>query len=177
MVPAELLDSVIRQYRQHYLATGIAQSRLYPGIKAVLEGFAEAGRPVAVATQKPEGLAHIVLQHHGIAGLFQTIRGSSDDESATDGPVGKAEIIAAALADLSTHHALMVGDRAQDVAGAIANGLDCIGVRWGFAPDGELEVAGAVTVVEDTAAMVAAIDRLSSIHIAATSEVRNDGIV
>ncbi|MGO4187588.1 HAD hydrolase-like protein [Pseudarthrobacter sp. TAF60_1] len=177
MVPAEKLASVIRLYRQHYLATGIAQSRLYPGIKAVLEGFAEAGRPVAVATQKPEGLAHIVLQHHGIAGLFHTIRGSLDDESSTDGPVGKADIIAAALADLSTHHAVMVGDRAQDVAGAIANGLDCIGVRWGFAPDGELEVAGAITVVEDTAEMVNAIERLDSIHTAAMSEVRNDGIV
>jgi phosphoglycolate phosphatase len=177
MVPAEKLDGVIRLYRQHYLATGIARSRLYPGIKAVLEGFAEAGRPVAVATQKPEGLAHIVLQHHGIAGLFQTIRGSSDDESSTDGPVGKAEIIAAALTDLSTHHAVMVGDRAQDVAGAIANGLDCVGVGWGFAPDGELEVAGAVTVVEDTLDLVAAIERLEAIHTAAMGEVRNDGIV
>ena len=177
MVPADKLDSVIRLYRQHYLASGIAQSRLYPGIKAVLEGFAAAGRPVAVATQKPEGLAHIVLQHHGIAGLFQTIRGSLDDESSTDGPVGKADIIAAALADLSTHHAVMVGDRAQDVAGAIANGLDCIGVGWGFAPDGELAEAGAVAVVEDMAGMVEAIERLESIHTAAMSEVRNDGIV
>jgi phosphoglycolate phosphatase len=177
MVPAAKLDGVIRLYRQHYLATGIAQSRLYPGIKAVLEGFAEAGRPVAVATQKPEGLAQIVLQHHGIANLFQTIRGSADDESSTEGPVGKADIIAAALADLSTHHAVMVGDRAQDVAGAIANGLDCIGVGWGFAPDGELEVAGAVTVVENTVDMVAAIERLEAIHTAAMSEVRNDGVV
>ncbi|GAC1486202.1 MAG: HAD family hydrolase [Pseudarthrobacter sp.] len=177
MVPAEKLDSVIRLYRQNYLATGIAQSRLYPGIKAMLEGFVEAGRPVAVATQKPEGLAHIVLQHHGIAGLFQTIRGSSDDESSTEGPVGKADIIAAALADLSARHAVMVGDRAQDVAGAIANGLDCIGVGWGFAPDGELEVAGALSVVEDTADLVAAIKRLNSIHAGAMSEVSTDGLI
>ena len=116
-----------------------------------------------------------MLQHHGIAGLFQSIRGSADNESSTDGPVGKADIIANALADLSTHHAVMVGDRAQDVAGAIANGLDCIGVRWGFAPDGELEVAGAVTVVETTAGLVAAIERIEAIHTAAMSEVRNDG--
>lgn len=177
MVPAEMLDDVIRRYRQYYLATGIAQSRLYPGIKAVLEGFVQEGRPIAVATQKPEGLAQIVLQHHGIASLFQSIRGSSDNESSTDGPIGKAGIIAGALADLSTQHAVMVGDRAQDVAGAIANGLDCIGVGWGFAPDGELDEAGAVSVVEDTAAMVAAIERLESIHTAAMSEVRNDGAV
>ncbi|HET7139852.1 MAG TPA: HAD hydrolase-like protein [Arthrobacter sp.] len=176
-VPAGMLDEVIRAYRQYYLATGIAQSRLYPGIKDVLEGYAAEGRAVAVATQKPEGLAQIVLGHHGIAGLFQSIRGSSDNESATDAPAGKAGIIAAALDDLSTQHAVMVGDRAQDVAGAIANGLDCIGVGWGFALDGELDDAGAVAVVDTTAQMLAAVGRLEAIHSAAMSEVRNDGTV
>ncbi|MBT2533789.1 HAD hydrolase-like protein [Arthrobacter sp. ISL-48] len=178
MVPADVLDDVIGLYRQYYLATGISQGRLYPGIQDVLDSFAAAGRPVAVATQKPEGLARTVLEHHGIVGLFQSIRGSSDDESAAAaGPVGKTGIIAAALGDLSTHHAVMVGDRAQDVAGAIANGLDCIGVAWGFAPDGELQDAGAVTVVDSAADLVAAIERLEAIHAAAMSEVQNDGTV
>ncbi|WP_426225882.1 HAD hydrolase-like protein [Pseudarthrobacter sp. DSP2-3-2b1] len=177
MVPAAKLDAVIRRYRQYYLATGIAQSRLYPGIRDLLEGFVAAGRPVAVATQKPEGLAQIVLRHHGIDALFQSIRGSADNESSTEAPVGKASIIAEALADLSTRHAVMVGDRAQDVAGAIANGLDCIGVAWGFAPDGELDDAGAVAVVDTTAGLLAAIERLEAIHTSAMSEVRNDGAV
>ncbi|MGF9647050.1 HAD hydrolase-like protein [Pseudarthrobacter oxydans] len=177
-VPAELLDDVIRRYREYYVATGIAQGRLYPGVREVLESFVAAGRPVAVATQKPQGLARTVLAHHGIDGLFHGIHGSADDESAVEGvPLGKTEIIAAALKDLGTQHALMVGDRAQDVAGAIANGLDCIGVAWGFAPDGELETAGAVGVVETAAELVSTIDRLQSIHSAAMSEVTNDGNV
>lgn len=175
-VPAEFLDEVIRRYREYYVSTGIAQSRLYPGIREVLESYAAAGRPIAVATQKPQGLARTVLEHHGIDGLFHGIHGSADDESAVEGvPLGKTEIIAAALKDLGTQHALMVGDRAQDVAGAIANGLDCIGVAWGFAPNGELETAGAVGVVETAAELVATIDRLQAIHTAAMSEVTNDG--
>jgi phosphoglycolate phosphatase len=175
-VPAELLDDVIRRYREYYVATGIAQGRLYPGVREVLESFVAAGRPIAVATQKPQGLARTVLEHHGIDGLFHGIHGSADDESAVEGvPLGKTEIIAAALKDLGTQHALMVGDRAQDVAGAIANGLDCIGVAWGFAPNGELETAGAVGVVETAAELVSAIDRLQAVHTAAMSEVTNDG--
>ncbi len=175
-VPAELLEEVIRRYREYYVSTGIAQGRLYPGVREVLESFAAAGRPIAVATQKPQGLARTVLEHHGIDGLFHGIHGSADDESAVEGvPLGKTEIIAAALKDLGTQHALMVGDRAQDVAGAIANGLDCIGVAWGFAPDGELETAGAVGVVETAAELVSTIDRLQAIHTAAMSEVTNDG--
>ena len=159
-VPADQLDDAIRIYRAHYLATGIGQSLLYPGIRALLESFVEAGRPIAVATQKPEGIARTVLEHHGIAALFHTIRGSAADEAAAAGvPSGKAAIVAAALADLSSHpgvdtrRAVMVGDRAQDVAGAAANGIDCIGVGWGFAPDGELDAAGAVEIVHSSTAL------------------------
>ena len=71
----------------------------------------------------------------------------------------------------------MVGDRAQDVAGAMANGLDCIGVSWGFAPDGELQEAGAVAIVDSTTGLAAAIDNMDAIRTAAMSEVHNDGIV
>ena len=147
-VPQEQLAEVIRVYRAYYLETGIGQSRLYPGIRELVEGYAAIGRPIAVATQKPEGLARIVLEHHGIAESFRFIRGSAADEAASSAaPLGKTEIVAAALSDLRSQHAVMVGDRAQDVAGAMANGLDCIGVGWGFAPDGELHEAGAVAIV------------------------------
>ncbi|SDO89319.1 phosphoglycolate phosphatase [Arthrobacter sp. ok909] len=186
-VPAALLADVIRIYRRHYASTGIAQSRLYPGIRDLLEGFVAAGRPIAVATQKPEGLARTVLEHHGIARLFHSIRGSAADEAgaATDSvPEGKAGIVAAALSDLAAAvpstagHAVMVGDRAQDVAGAAANGLDCIGVGWGFAPDGELHAAGAVEIVHTTTALHATITRLSERPgTAALNEVHTDGNV
>jgi phosphoglycolate phosphatase len=162
-VPAGQLEEAIRIYRAHYLSTGIAQSRLYPGIRALLESYVDAGRPIAVATQKPEHLARVVLEHHGIAHHFRSIRGSAADEAAPGrGPAGKAGIVAAALADLGAQHAVMVGDRAQDVAGAAANGLDCIGVAWGFALDGELREAGAVEIVHSTGALQESVSRLDT---------------
>jgi phosphoglycolate phosphatase len=188
-VPAERLEDAIRIYRAHYVATGIAQGRLYPGIRSLLECYLEAGRPIAVATQKPEGLARTVLEHHGIDGCFSFIRGSAADEAAAaSGPAGKAGIVAAALADLSTlagpdaRRAVMVGDRAQDVAGAAANGLDCIGVGWGFALDGELRDAGAVAIVHSAAALQNTISRLdpvsaAALMTAAQNEVHTDGNV
>ena len=96
---------------------------------------------------------------------------------ASTAPLGKTEIVAAALSDLRTQHAVMVGDRAQDVAGAMANGLDCIGVSWGFAPDGELHEAGAVAIVDSTKGLAAAIDNMDAVRTAAMSEVHDDGIV
>jgi phosphoglycolate phosphatase len=177
-VPQEQLAEVIRLYRSYYLETGIAQSRLYPGIRELIEEYAAAGRPIAVATQKPEGLARIVLEHHGISSSFRFIRGSAADEAAhAQVPLGKTEIVAAALSDLRTQHAVMVGDRAQDVAGALANGLDCIGVSWGFAPDGELHEAGAMAIVHTTTDLFAVVERLDALHGAALSGVTNDGVV
>lgn len=180
-VPVELLDDAIRIYRAHYLSTGIAQGRVYEGVRALLESYVHAGRPIAVATQKPEHLARIVLEHHGLAGLFRAIRGSAADESAVaSGPAGKAGIIAAALADLGTGDAVMVGDRAQDVAGAAANGLECIGVGWGFALDGELRDAGAAAVVHSTSALHETIVRLDAVRadtLQTLNEVHTDGNV
>jgi len=188
-VPAALLKDAIRIYRAHYLATGIGQSRLYPGIRRLLEDFVAAGRPIAVATQKPEGLARTVLGHHGIDGLFHSVRGAAADEAAAGSgpaavPEGKAGIVAAALSDLAlafpaaAGRAVMVGDRAQDVAGAAANGLDCIGVGWGFALDGELREAGAAEIVLDTTALHMTIHALDGrTETTARNEVYTDGNV
>ena len=41
---------------------------------------------------------------------------------------------------------MLVGDRAQDVLGAAAHGLPCIGAGWGPAEDGELEKVGAAAI-------------------------------
>jgi phosphoglycolate phosphatase len=107
-------------------------------------------------------------------------------EADASAPAGKAEIVAAALADLedaladleeqaAAHpgQAVMVGDRAQDVAGAAANGLECIGVGWGFALDGELREAGAAEIVHSTEALHESVLRRDAAGVdgAARSEV------
>jgi phosphoglycolate phosphatase len=55
-------------------------------------------------------------------------------------------VVGAALATHARRPAVLVGDRAQDVAGAAAHGIPCIGAGWGPAEDGELEAAGAAVV-------------------------------
>lgn len=146
-VPASRVQDVMATYRAGYVATGMAQSRPYPGMAHCVEALADAGAVVAVATQKPEWLAEELLAVQGLRHLFASVHGSPRDEATTVG--GKEPIIRAAL----EHHgyeagrAVMVGDRRHDVEGATANGIDCIGVSWGFAGPGELEAAGAAAVV------------------------------
>ncbi|WP_026540617.1 HAD hydrolase-like protein [Paenarthrobacter nicotinovorans] len=175
-VPEALVNETIERYRRHYRETGIGQSKLYPGIYELLQYFAASGRTVAVATQKPQSIARLVLEHHHIADFFVSIRGAADNESLKANTAsGKIEIVGAALSDLNSQPAVMVGDRHQDVAGAMANGLDCIGVSWGFAPDGELEEAGAVAVVHTAVELRTKIEELDAVRATALSEVQNDG--
>jgi phosphoglycolate phosphatase len=161
-VPEALVPTVIAEYRSWYADRGMAMSVVYPGMKELLGELRTRGVKLAVATQKPEHLARTLLAHHGLAASFDIIRGSHTDESLMPGDpgyrAGKAEIISSALVGLAgPDRAVMVGDRHQDVNGARANGLDCIGVAWGFAPDGELEAAGAAGVVHSSAELLQAL--------------------
>jgi phosphoglycolate phosphatase len=157
-VPAERVQEVMATYRAGYVSTGMAQSRPYPGVARCVEALAAEGAVVAVATQKPEWLAEELLEAQGLRHLFASVHGSPRDEAAAVG--GKEPIIRAALEHHGRHadgvvpgravpgRAVMVGDRRHDVEGALANGLACIGVAWGFAAPGELEDAGAAAVVQ-----------------------------
>ncbi|MCC9196604.1 HAD hydrolase-like protein [Arthrobacter sp. zg-Y820] len=158
-VPEARVNEVIAHYRAGYRDTGMAQSRPYPGIEAAVSRLRADGSVVAVATQKPEPLAQELLRVQGLSELFDSVHGSPADEQAAAALDGKTTIIRAALdRHAGTYdRAVMVGDRRHDVEGAAANGLDCIGVSWGFAGDGELAAAGAAAVVDSAEELLAAL--------------------
>ena len=68
----------------------------------------------------------------------------------------KAEVIQAVLEQLGAppkSQAVMIGDRKHDILGAKAVGLESIGVEYGFAPEGELQAAGADWIVPTVEAL------------------------
>lgn len=166
-VTQENVASIMDHYRSSYLNSGMAASKVYPGIRELLQTLGEFGVARAVATSKPEPLAHRLLEVQGLAGLIDSVHGSHPDETVPHS--GKTEIVAAALsavgADGVDEHqrrdrVVMVGDRIFDVAGAHAHGLRCIGVTWGYAPDGELEAAGADHLAADAAQLADLLQQL-----------------
>jgi phosphoglycolate phosphatase len=48
----------------------------------------------------------------------------------------------------------MVGDRRHDVEGAHANGLEAVGVLWGYGSRAELEAAGADVLLPSLPALL-----------------------
>ena len=111
----------------------------------MLSNLQKRGKKLVLATSKPEVFALQILEHFGISDYFTKVCGSTLDESRTD----KIAVIAYALQGITEKATMvMVGDREHDIIGAKENGIDSIGVLYGFGSRQELESAGAGAIVE-----------------------------
>ncbi len=155
---------VREKFRERYDTVGLWENRLFPGIPDMLNAVRDAGKRLAVATSKPETTAKRILDKFQILDFFETVSGSDMEQRRTT----KSQVIAEALCRMGckreksrktdgkeeqaelwrTDNILMIGDRKHDVEGAAAFHMDCAGVGFGFADEGELEQAGAVFVVK-----------------------------
>lgn len=151
------VDRAVAAYRAHYTAGAIFEVTVYAGIPGLLAELAAAGATLAVATSKPQPSAVRVLEHTGLLGAFATVHGATFDGTVRH----KEQVVAAALAaHPEGRDPVLVGDRAQDVLGAAAHGLPCIGAGWGQAPDGELADAGAAAIAPTPADVPGALARV-----------------
>lgn len=148
---------VVDAYRERYEVAGLFENEVYAGVPellAALDGMVE----MAVATAKPESTAERIIEHFGFTDHFTAVIGATIEVGSTRRT--KAQVINHALRVLGTEpgpDAVMVGDRDHDVEGALANGIACIGVSWGFGSTEELRGAGAATVIDSPDEVVAAL--------------------
>jgi phosphoglycolate phosphatase len=144
----EQTGRAVALFRAYYQEKGIYENTMYPGIEALLGKLRDNGQISVVATSKPEPHARAILKRYGIDRYFQHIAGSTLDNMRTH----KEEVIAYALASCGitdSSEAVMVGDRAHDAIGAKLNGMDCIGVLYGYGERGELIENGVVALAAD----------------------------
>ena len=144
-------------YRAHYAAGAMLEAEVYPGIRELLGRLRSDGAVLALATSKPEPFAVRILSHTGLFEEFASVHGATFDGAVRH----KDQVVAAALArHPQGREPVLVGDRAQDVLGAAAHGLPCIGAGWGPAEDGELETAGAAAIAATPADVVGLLEEL-----------------
>ena len=144
---AEQSIEAVEYYREYYREIGIFENKVYEGMKETLRHLKEKGKRLMVATSKPEPFARRIIRHFGLASYFEYVAGMELD----GGRGTKAEVIAYALQSCGIDDrgkTVMVGDREHDVIGAKKEGLDCIGVLYGFGSREELEKAGADWIIE-----------------------------
>ena len=146
----EQCEQAVRYYREYFSETGLYENEVYDGIPETLSQLKESGRKLIVATSKPELFAEKILKHFELYDFFDLVAGATMDNSRSE----KADVIRYALessgvSDISS--AVMIGDRKHDILGAAANGIDSIGVLYGYGSRDELTAAGTTFIADKPA--------------------------
>lgn len=144
----EMVNRAVAYYREYYQQKGMLENILYQGVEHMLRILKEQGRELIVATSKPEIYAKQILDYFHISSFFSCIAGGSLDGSRCT----KSEVIRYALKKCQIRErscAVMVGDRKHDILGARSEGLDSIGVLYGYGTEEELIQAGATMLAKD----------------------------
>ena len=129
--------TAVEYYREYFKPKGIYENEIYEGVPELLKTLKENGKAVILATSKPELFAKEILKYFGIDVYFDFVAGATLDKTRTK----KGDVIAYALNSLGItdkEKCLMVGDREQDINGAKQNGIDSLGVLYGYGDMQEL---------------------------------------
>lgn len=156
----EQAAKAVAKYRERYRDTGIFENEVYDGIVPCLETLKAAGKIICLSTCKPEPFAVRILEHFKLDKYFDVVTGSDlegirkqkyqvieETFKRLSANVLKQELTEEFLNEIKAD-SVMIGDRNQDVNGAHQVGIECIGVRYGYAKPDELEDAGVDYIVE-----------------------------
>ncbi len=149
-MPEEQALAAVEKYRERFKEIGLFENRVYIGIPEMLKKLQKKGMHLAVASSKPTVFVERILEHFGMKQYFEVIVGSELDGTR----VNKDEVVAEALRQLfgecpvEKDKVYMIGDRKFDVEGARIQGVESVGVSYGYGSLQELQEAGADYIVE-----------------------------
>jgi phosphoglycolate phosphatase len=139
----------------HYAANICNGTRPYPGVEAALDGLAAEGVAIALCTNKPERLTHLLLEALGWSDRFQSIVAGDTLPVRKPDPAPLFEAIARA----GGGRAAFVGDSVTDADTARAAGLPFVAVSFGFS-DRPVDQLGAKVVIDHFDELIPALRRL-----------------
>lgn len=152
----------VEKYREYFRPCGVYENKVYDGVDKLLTELKASGKMIILATSKPTVFANTILEHFDLMKYFDVVCGSELDGSR----VKKGDVIAYALEQVAEKDtgfdkskAVMIGDREHDILGAKENGLDSIGVLYGYGDRAEHEAAGADYIVETVEELIKTLDK------------------
>jgi len=153
------LDALHGELVDWYEAHIAAETRLFPGGEAMIEGLLQRGARLAVVTNKLERLAVKLMGELGLSPHFFTVIGGD-----TLGP-GRAkpqpDLLHLMVERAGGGTPAFVGDTTYDTGAARAAGMPCVAVSFGFCdlPPGDL---GADTVIDHYDELIPALAALGT---------------
>lgn len=126
--PPEKLDLALGYFKQHYGANVCVHSFVYPGVREVLDRFAQKRK--AILTNKPEEFTRPLVEKLGIAPHFEIILGGGDHLAPKPDPDGIRKILAQTGA--APAKTVIIGDSDTDILAGKAAGIITCAVTYGF---------------------------------------------
>ena len=153
-----LSEKALALYRERFGTKGLYENKPYKGISDLLAMLVAQQNTLFVATAKPTIYAEKIIANFGLSPYFKQVFGSELDGTRTD----KSELISHILQkeSIPASQAVMIGDRKHDIQGAKTNGLQCIGVLWGYGDRKELEMAGADRLITTPLDLIPALKQI-----------------
>ena len=141
----ELVDKALARYQAYYAEHCNDHTRPYDGIVQMLETLKDAGKQLAVVSNKPDKMVKILSKEH-LGTLLNVSIGETPQIARKPAP----DTVFKALEELEVDKENMVyiGDSEVDVATAKQAGVPLIAVSWGFRTRAALSDAGATTIVD-----------------------------
>ncbi|HXA52659.1 MAG TPA: HAD-IIIA family hydrolase [Candidatus Acidoferrum sp.] len=125
----EALEFFLEYYREHYLDYTV----LYPGVKESLDRFRDAGKRMAVLTNKPVGISKAIIKGLGVQNHFFQVYGGNSFDFKKPHPAGVEALLQET--GITASRTLMIGDSSVDMQTARNAGIASAGVTYGFAPE------------------------------------------
>lgn len=141
----ELVDKALARYQAYYAEHCNDHTRPYDGIVQMLETLKDAGKQLAVVSNKPDKMVKILSKEH-LGTLLDVSIGETPQIARKPAP----DTVFKALEELEVdkENAVYIGDSEVDVATAKQAGVPLIAVSWGFRTRAALSDAGATTIVD-----------------------------
>lgn len=132
------LDKLDFPHRERFNDVGWQENEPYDGIHEALAELSSRGHVMFVATSKPWQAAERIVLDGTRSGKVELLR-----YAISENPIAE--------------NTAMIGDRKHDLAAAVANNIQPIGVSYGYGSVEELRAAGAVSIAARPAELPALI--------------------
>jgi phosphoglycolate phosphatase len=148
LFPAEYTDRMALDIRigfgRHYDNDGFPNTREYPGVLDRVRALNAAGaRPFIVTNKRYVGAKAIAAKFSWMDVFEGLYAGDMHKDDPAIGKLRKPELLARVMRELGAEpgDCVMVGDTCSDFEAARKNGIESVGVAWGYGTPGELAEA------------------------------------
>ncbi|MBW0168628.1 MAG: phosphoglycolate phosphatase [Hydrogenophaga sp.] len=138
-------------FGQHYERRCGTRSRLYPGVRTILQALRAAGVKLAIVTNKEARYTRVVLDAHSLTPLFHRV--ISGDTLAVKKPHPAAVDDCLTRFGIARERALFVGDSSIDVATARNAGIAVWALTYGYNMGQPIEQSHPNRVIADLSAL------------------------